>query len=386
MRQGAKCWFLLILGLVLAVASASAQQPSAPPADSSAPAATPAPAATDSPAATTQTPSSAPAAPGSIAGTVLDPQGAPVNGAGVSLKQEGQTAEQHASTTEDGKFAFSNLIPGTYTLTFTLTGFANQSTTAVLASGQTLQVPSITLAVATNFTEVKVELTPIEIAQEQLKDQEKQRILGVIPNFYVSYVPDAQPLSSKQKFQLALKSTIDPVSIGVTAAVAGIEQATNHFPGYGQGAEGYAKRFGATYADFSINLFIGGAILPSLLKQDPRYFYKGTGSVGSRAGYAIANAVICKGDNGKWQPNYSEIIGSLAAGGISNLYYPASDRNGISLTLQNTLIGIGSTAAINLLQEFVIKKFTSNRPASANSKGTAGAVSRINFKYIPVGH
>ena len=386
MRQGAKCWLLLILGMVLAVASASAQQPASPPADPSVSPSAPAPAASDSADPSSQDPAATPDTPGSIAGIVLDPQGAPVNGAGVSLKREGQTAEQRSTTGEDGKFAFSNLIPGTYTLAFTLTGFANQTATAFLASGQALQVPSVTMAVATNFTEVKVELTPIEIAQEQLKDQEKQRILGVIPNFYVSYVPDAQPLSPKQKFQLALKSTVDPVSIGVTAAVAGIEQATNHFPGYGQGAEGYAKRFGATYADFSINLFIGGAILPSLLKQDPRYFYKGTGSIGSRAGYAIANAVICKGDNGKWQPNYSEILGSLAAGGISNLYYPASDRNGFSLTVQNTLIGIGSTAAINLLQEFVIKKFTSNQPASANGKGGAGAVSRINFKFIPAGH
>ena len=107
--------------------------------------------------------------------------------------------------------------------------------------------------------------------------------------------------------------------------------------------------------------FIGGAILPSLLKQDPSYFYKGTGSK-NRGLYAIANAVICKGDNGRWQPNYSSIIGSLAAGGISNLYYPAQDRNGAWLTFETALIGTGESAAANLFQEFIVRKLTPKAP------------------------
>jgi hypothetical protein len=220
------------------------------------------------------------------------------------------------------------------------------------------------LAVATNFTEVKVELSPIEIAQEQIKDQEKQRVLGVIPNFYVSYVPDARPLTPKQKFQLAWKSTIDPVAFGVTAVTAGVEQATGSFSGYGQGAQGYGKRFGASYADLVTGTFIGGAVLPSVLKQDPRYFYKGTGSIRSRVFYAVSRSVICRGDNGRSQLNYSGILGSLAAGGVSNLYAPQSDRDDAALTFENTLIGIGESAAVNMLQEFVIKKFTSNVPVS----------------------
>ena len=207
-----------------------------------------------------------------------------------------------------------------------------------------------------------MELSPVEIAQAELKEQEKQRVFGVIPNFYVTYVPKAAPLSTKQKFQLAFKSTVDPVSFGITGAIAGIEQAQNHFPGYGQGAEGYAKRYGATYADLTINTYIGGAILPSLLKQDPRYFYKGTGTKRSRALYAIANSFICKGDNGNWQPNYSFLLGTLASGGISNLYYPASDRNGAALTFENAAIGIAANAAANILQEFVIRKLTPNVP------------------------
>ena len=150
----------------------------------------------------------------------------------------------------------------------------------------------------------------------------------------------------------------------LTAAIAGIQQGANAFSGYGQGAKGYAKRYGASYADSAIGTFIGGAILPSVFKQDPRYFYKGTGTRRSRFFYAIANAVICKGDNGHWQANYSSMLGSLAAGGISNLYYPDSDRDA-TVTFENTLIAIGSNAANNLLQEFVIRKLTRNAPTYA---------------------
>lgn len=151
---------------------------------------------------------------------------------------------------------------------------------------------------------------------------------------------------------------IDPFTLVFVGGVAGVEQAQDHFKEYGQGAQGYGKRFGAGYADTVTSTFIGAAILPSLLKQDPRYFYKGNGSTGARAFYAIANAVICKGDNRRWQPNYSSILGSLAAGGISNLYYPANDRNGAELTFENAAIGIGATAVGNLFQEFVIWKLT----------------------------
>src|SRR5580698_1183712 len=100
------------------------------------------------------------------------------------------------------------------------------------------------------------------------------------------------------------------------------------FRGYGQGAQGYAKRFGASYTDGFVGTFLADAVLPSVLHQDPRYFYRGTGSIRSRALYAMASAVICKGDNGRWQPNYSNVLGNLAAAGISNAYYPASNRNG----------------------------------------------------------
>jgi hypothetical protein len=227
-----------------------------------------------------------------------------------------------------------------------------------LQAGENNVLAQIVLAIAPNTVDVEVTLPLAQIAEDQVKVEEKQRLLGVFPNFYVTYDPKAVPLTTKLKFQLAWKTAIDPVSFAIVGGVAGIQQADNAFSGYGQGAQGYAKRYGAAYGDFVIGTFIGSAILPSLLKQDPRYFYKGTGSWRSRFLYAVANSVICKGDNGRWQPNYSFIIGDLASGGISNLYYPAQNRNGAALTFENAAIAVGAGAVGNVIQEFFLRKLT----------------------------
>jgi len=308
--------------------------------------------------------------PGNISGTIIDQSGAVVAGARVKLTGTGedQSLNQEALSGDNGQFSFANIAPGSFQLTIASAGFATQTISGILHSGETCIVPQITLAVATDITEVQVGLPQIEVAEEQLKVEEKQRVLGVLPNFYISYVSNAVPLTSKQKFRLAWKMTTDPITVVVNGVFAGIEQAQNDFSGYGQGAEGYAKRFGAGYADLVSGTFIGSAILPSLLKQDPRYFYKGSGSKRSRILYALANSAICKGDNGRWQPNYSNVLGTLAAGGISNLYYPASSRNGARLTFDNAAIGIGATAVVNLLQEFFIHKVTSKVPNDAPAK------------------
>jgi hypothetical protein len=298
---------------------------------------------------------------GGVSGIVVDQSGAVVAGAQVRLVVEKQASSQEARSDDGGQFSFANVSPGPFQITVSSAGFAAQTVSGIVHSGEVNIVPSVVLTVATNVTEVQVGLTRAEVAEvaeQELKVEEKQRVLGAIPNFYVSYVPDAAPLTPKQKFKLAMKSVIDPFTFVVVAGTAGVEQWQDHFIGYGQGAQGYAKRFGAGYADTVSGTFIGGAIFPSLLKQDPRYFYKGTGSVGFRFLYAIANAVICKGDNKRWQPNYSNILGSLAAGGISNIYYPPQDRDGAELTFVNAAIGVGSNAISNVLQEFLIKKLT----------------------------
>jgi hypothetical protein len=295
---------------------------------------------------------------GTISGTVVDQNGNFLLAARVSLRRPGQTEENTQQSDGAGHFVFKAIPPGRFQLTVTGDGFATQQVAGVLHAGEVLEVPLISLPIAAATTEVRVSVTNYELAEEQVKIEEKQRVLGVIPNFYVSYQRDALPLRPKQKFELAWKTSIDPVTLAAAGAVAGVQQAQNEFSGYGQGADGYAKRYGAAYGGAVIGTMIGGAILPSLLKQDPRYFYKGTGSTRSRILYALANAVICKGDNGHWQFDYSGILGALAAGGISNLYYPPGSRDGAGLTFENTLIGIGGSGVANLFQEFLIRKLT----------------------------
>jgi hypothetical protein len=295
--------------------------------------------------------------PGSISGTVIDATGAVVVGAQVSLTRVDQSAPQEVISGGNGQFFFGNVLPGTFQIRITASGFAPRTFAGMLHSGEVYLVPPSTLVPAASQTEIQVTASRIEVAEAQIKAQEKQRVLGFVPNFYVSYIADAAPLTSKQKFELAWKTTIDPVTFALTGVQAGVQQARNDYSAYGQGVEGYAKRFGAAYADGATGAFIGGAILPSLFKQDPRYFYKGTGGTGSRILYAISRSVIAKGDNQRWQPNYSAILGSIASGAISNLYYPDKDR-GTALVFENVLVGTGETAVVNLFQEFVIRHFT----------------------------
>jgi Carboxypeptidase regulatory-like domain len=294
---------------------------------------------------------------GTISGTVMDGSGAVIVGARVTLTVTGSSASREVQSGEDGQYSFTNVAPGAFQISVSAAGFVAQVSSGTLHDGEFYIAAPTKLLLATVATEIHVTASRTEVAAAQIRAQEKQRVIGVFPNFYVTYIPDAVPLNSKQKFHLAFRTMIDPVTFVLTGATAGVQQAQNDFSGYGPGALGYAKRFGATYTDDVTSTFIGSALLPSLLKQDPRYFYKGTGSVRSRILYAIANAVICKGDNQRWQPNYSAILGGFASGAISNLYYPPKDR-GVALVFETTLIGTGETAVVNLLQEFLIRKLT----------------------------
>jgi hypothetical protein len=188
-----------------------------------------------------------------------------------------------------------------------------------------------------------------EKAKEELHEEEHQRILGVVPNFNTINDPNAPPLTAGQKFQLAFHSGLDPFQLVLAGLDGGISQWQNAFPGYGQGAQGYFKRFGAAYADQLSSVFWGNALFPSLLHQDPRYFRKGDGAFANRLFYSISTTVRTKNDKKVWAFNYSNILGNFAAGGLSNLYYPASDR-GVSLTMQRalTVTAEGSLGAVFL--------------------------------------
>lgn len=220
-------------------------------------------------------------------------------------------------------------------------------------SPDTLQTPVDPSHPVANPPSSDSQAAPIESerekAEEQIKRQEKQRILGIIPQFNVSNITDAVRLSPKQKLELAFKTSVDPFTFLFAAIDSGIDQATDGFPGYGQGAAGYGKRFGAYYFDSFDGNMIGNAFLPIVLHQDPRYFRKGTGSFMGRFTHAVLSTVICKGDNGKLQPNISNVVGNFAAGAISNIYYPAGE-GGLTKTYQGAIVvsaqgAIGATLA-----------------------------------------
>jgi Carboxypeptidase regulatory-like domain len=295
---------------------------------------------------------------GTITGKVVDQSGTAVEGAAVKLTREEQPAAPDTVTDEEGQFYFTNVAAGRLKLSIIAVGFASQDLSVDLHAGQVYEISRLMLDIAVQVTEVRVTMTQTELADQQLKEQEKQRVFYLIPNFYVTYNPNAVPLNTRQKFRLAWKSSVDPFTLVGVGALAGVDQTTNRWGAYGQGFSGYAKRYGAGYGNVVIGTYLGGAVLPSILRQDPRYYYKGTGSKPSRLWYALSRSVICKGDNGHWQPNYSNIAGNFAAGAFAQLYYPPNDRNGANGALSIGLIRIAETALANVFQEFLVLKWT----------------------------
>jgi len=263
---------------------------------------------------------------------------------------------------DSGQFLFSNLAPGTYRLTVQAEGMGTFVNAEIeLKAGDYRELPRIVLTVATTKTEVEVTAKSEEVAQAQITLQLEQRVFGVLPNFYTSYLWNAQKLDARQKFRLALHSVLDPTAFAGYGFIAGLQQATDQYPGYHQGAEGYGKRYGAAFANDAIGRIMGSAVYPSLFHQDPRYFYKGTGSKKSRAWYAVSQAFLCRGDNGHREINFSHILGTFTAAGMSNLYHPASDR-GIGLTFSTGLIQTAGNAANNVVREFLFKRLTPKVP------------------------
>jgi Carboxypeptidase regulatory-like domain len=298
-----------------------------------------------------------------LSGFITDSDGDSIPGARVTLTlppaQEGRPPLE-TTTSTDGAFTFTNLPAGPYSLSIAAAGFAPHQTSGTLQPGESRQLPDIALTISA-ITDIQVIATQAEIAQAQVNQEVKQRVFGAIPNFYVVYEPKPLPLTPRQKYQLALRTVIDPANFFITGAIAGTQQATNTYA-WEQGASGYAKRFAASYGTFLTSTAIGSAILPIVFKQDPRYFYKGTGSIRSRIGYAIANAVVCKGDNGRWQFDYSGILGGIAANAIANAYYPAPDRANAAPTFEGAAIDTGFSAVGNIIQEFLIRKITPHLP------------------------
>jgi Carboxypeptidase regulatory-like domain len=300
---------------------------------------------------------------GSITGKIVDQTGADIAGAVVKLTRDNEASGPETTSNGDGLFAFTHVAPGPFRLTVSSAGLAQQEFSGTLEPGRAFTTPVIMLTIPTQVVEVRVGLSREEQAQAQVKEAEKQRVFGIVPNFYVTYDPNPVPLSAKQKFELAWKSASDPITLVGVGVLAGIDQAGDRYGAYGQGAQGYAKRYGASYVNVFGATFIGGAIMPSLLKQDPRYYYKGKGSTRSRILYAIGSSVICKGDNGRWQPNYSNLAGAFGGAGLETLYVPAQDRRGGGFIISAAMIRLAETSLAGVLQEFVLPKLTPSHSA-----------------------
>jgi hypothetical protein len=292
-----------------------------------------------------------------LSGYTTDIDDAAVPGASVTV--DGPSQLEHYTTASDdtGFFEVIGLKPGIpYKVMVVAEGFAASSLAAItLSPGQHWDVTGIKLIPSTVTTVAAI--SPEEAAVEEVHAEESQRVLGIVPNFYVVYgnAPFV-PLSTKLKYHLALKSSLDPVSFIGAAFFAGINQA-GATPSFVEGAKGFGQRFGAAYTDATTDIMFGGAILPSLFHQDPRYFVQGTGTKKARVLHALSSPFICKGDDGHLQFNISSIGGDLISGAGSNIYYPPYDR-GPLLTFSSALISTGGRMLNSVLQEFVFGRFT----------------------------
>jgi hypothetical protein len=295
---------------------------------------------------------------GSIDGTVVDTTGGSVAKAAVQLSLDDRGPERATESADNGGFSFSNVDPGTFHLTFSAPGFAAKTLSGELHAGETLTFAKTPLMLEIRTNEVNVTVTTFEVAEAQIKAEEKQKVLGIFPNNLAIYDPNPAPLNAKQKFELTSKTILDPTSFILNGIFAGVGQAQNTNKGFGQGGQGYAKRYGAGLADFVTTELLVHAAMPTVFKQDPRYIYKGTGSKQSRALYAISRSVLCRGDDKKTQFCYSRVFGTFGAGEITNLYYPSSDRDKQGAVLENAAFGLAGEALSNLVREFVAPKLS----------------------------
>ncbi len=300
-------------------------------------------------------------ATGSIQGSVTDSSGGPILGAVVTV--QGADESFHTTVTDvQGAFRISSLALGNYSVKISAAGLSDWTAPNVPASASPETNPlRVVLQVPPQVTTVTVGVGQEKVAAEQLNRELEQRALGVFPNYYVTYERHPAPLSPKQKLHLGLSTLLDPASVAAVGIAAGIQQEKNSYPEYGQGAEGFAKRFGAAYAKAASNVVITSVVANSVLHQDPRYFYSGRGTVAQRALYAIKAAFRAKGDNGKWQPPYSGLIGSIAAAEISQAYLPGS-RTQYTLLGRNLMFRFAGLVGLNLFQELVLKELTHHAP------------------------
>ncbi len=302
-------------------------------------------------------------APGSVSGTVSDAGAGLVPHAQVQLLHGGHGEPRVTTSDADGRFAFTGVGPGSYRIVITAPGLQPfESAPIVLTPGQAYELPATALVVASTSTTVDVVETRSQVADAEVKLETQQRVLGIVPNFYTSFLWDAAPLNVRQKGKLALVTVVDPVTLMLTAGFSGAQYVHNSYPEYGDGPEGYGKRFGANYADQVLSRGLSSFLFPSVFRQDPRYFYMGPNrSFALRLRHALLAGVVTKGNNGKWQPNFASVAGHASAGAISTIYRPSTNTVQDLVGL-NVVVGIVGTGIQGLFREFVWPSFTPKVP------------------------
>lgn len=303
---------------------------------------------------------------GSIQGKVIDASGAPILGAVV--KVTGPNGDSGTTVTDgQGAFQISPLTPGNYSVKISASGLADWSASNVAALSAPDSKPLLAvMRVAPAVTSVTVGLPPKEVAQQQLNQEVKQRVLGVLPNYYAAFEAHPAPLSPRQKLHLGLKVLLDPATFAAVGITAGIQQQRKSYYQYGQGSEGYAKRFGAEYATAVDGILITSVLADSVLHQDPRYFYSGKGSIAQRSWYAVKSAFRAKGDNGNWQPPVAGLIGTIAAAEIAQAYRP-DPRTQYTLIGRSLLFRVTGLVGLNLFEEMFLKKLTTHTPGGESA-------------------
>lgn len=314
--------------------------------------------ALNQPTAVVQNGSTPSVAVSDISGTVLDTNGNVIEGARVQLSKTGSPGILRKMTSGAmGQFDFANLEPGTYVVEVSRDGMTTfKSEPITLRSDAPATVPDVVLHVAAATTSVIV-MDKESASIEQVKIAEQQRVLKVFPNFYSSFDWNAPSMLPKQKYHLAARTLIDPVTFLTTGAIAGVEQYKNVFPSFGGGIDGYGKRYAAAYATHASGELLTRAVFPSIFHTDPRYFIMGKGSTKARAFHAIASTFVTRGDNGTHKVNFPEILGGFSSAALSNAYFPPQER-GVNLVLINGFGDLGGDMLDNLIREFVLDRLT----------------------------
>ncbi|HVG27476.1 MAG TPA: carboxypeptidase-like regulatory domain-containing protein [Acidobacteriaceae bacterium] len=312
-------------------------------------------------------PQAASNAAGRIKGVIADMQGGLVPGAHVTAICKETPGDHQTIADAQGFFSMADLPAGTYSITISAPGLQTYVLQDIhLKVGENYALPEILLPLARTSADVEVIATQEQLAEAELDAELKQRVLGILPNFYTSYQWDAAPLNARQKFKLTMRAGSDPVFFATTGIIAGIEHINNTFPDYGDGAPGYWRRYGAAYGDAVIGRTLGAVVFASLFHQDPRYFVMTNGPIPKRAWHAVSSTFIQRGDNLRWQPGYAHLLGNAVTGVIASTYHP--DKGMGELVLDNTVLGLGGQAVNNLIREFILRHLAKNIPSYANGK------------------